>query len=264
MEDQYPRIYQVSLSGLTVIKFFYQPNTTCTKFWNVVFHCGMFEVKVVNNMCIIKRNFPSRIWKGLVIFLYWFHASILIGYPVSSFASLTAFIPSAGIITLVSRVMKCAFSPQKGLPTHSNDPMASLIPAKSLYCLMLAVHDTCEKRTWLPIICPTVYPACGPLQIMQSSSSFGHCVSAKPITPPSHRTAIHALGHGQGQRTHLQFCDLMCRWTYPRHLPEVSDMYGGLPIGIIVIVIVEVIHRQTAPSSNMYVCCCYFSKIILF
>ena len=32
----------------------------------------------------------------------------------------------------------------------------------------------------------------------------------------------------------------MCRWTYPRHLPEVSDMYGGLPIGIIVIVIVEV------------------------
>ena len=44
-----------------------------------VLHYGMFEVKLMNNMCIAVF-FPASVGKGLAVFLYCFHTSILIGF----------------------------------------------------------------------------------------------------------------------------------------------------------------------------------------
>ena len=68
-------------------------------------------------------------WFSALLFVEWYDSSASIAS-----ASLAALNPSAGVITLVSRMMTFALSSQKGLPTHSNDPMACLIPDKSLWC----------------------------------------------------------------------------------------------------------------------------------
>ena len=84
----------------------------------------------------------SRDWAGCFRLLFpcidpdWFSNLLFVEFydsciPIAS-ASLAAFIISAEIITLVASVMKCALSSQKGLPTHSNDPMSSLIPEKCI------------------------------------------------------------------------------------------------------------------------------------
>ena len=52
-----------------------------------------------------------------------------------------------------------------------------------------SVHDTCENRTWVSIVCPKIHPTCGPLQIMQASSALRHFISVKPIMLPSQRSA---------------------------------------------------------------------------
>ena len=112
-----------------------------------VVHCGMFEVQLVNNVCIAwSLFFFNQSWERTgcfpLSFPYtdsdWFpglHFVECCGscIPIAS-ASLTAFIPSAEVITLVSRVMKFALSSQKGLPTYSNDYMALLITNKFLGC----------------------------------------------------------------------------------------------------------------------------------
>ena len=83
-----------------------------------------------------------------------------------------------------------------------SDDMCTLLPKRIAYTFKWSygILDTRKtfhvNRTWMPIICPKIYPACGPLHTMQASSDLGHCVSVKPIMPPSQRTAIHALGHG--------------------------------------------------------------------
>ena len=117
---------------------------------HVVLQCLSFTVAwVQSSLWSIYASyevfFPARVGKGLVVFLIvsihwlWLLSSLLSvewydsSIPIVS-ASLAAFIPSAEIITLVSRVVKFALSSPKGLLTHSNDPMASLIPEKFLGC----------------------------------------------------------------------------------------------------------------------------------
>ena len=84
-------------------------------------------------------------------------------------------------------------------------------------------------ETWVPNVCPKIHPACGPLQNMQASGALGHCVSVIP--PPPLSTALSCSCTWSWQRAHLHFCELICRWTYYRHLHEVSYMYGGQPTG---------------------------------
>ena len=169
-----------------------------------VFHCGMGEVNVLNNICIVWSRFPSHSRERAgcfpLLFLYvdsdlfssllsveWHDSSIAIAS-----ASLVAFILSAEIITLVSRVMKFALSSQ-------ND---------CLHIQMILWHPGYLKksldsgfRPWY--LCwfrcqrfALKSSTCGQLQTMQASSALGHCVSVKPIMPPSQRSAVHALGHG--------------------------------------------------------------------
>ena len=146
---RFSALYKISIAGYikslsvpTVVNFTNQTLPAHTPAMSV-FHCGMLEVKLVNNICIVWSLFPVRVRKELVVFLYCFHTSILIGYLIgSSYGDTTALysllLPlwqlSAEIITSVSRVMKFAPSSEEGLSTHSHDPMASLIPEKSLGC----------------------------------------------------------------------------------------------------------------------------------
>ena len=60
-------------------------------------------------------------------------------------------------------------------------------------------------------VCFHIQPACGPLQALQPSSASEHCLFRLYLLCPHHlwaqHSAAHALDHGQGQRTHLQFCE---------------------------------------------------------
>ena len=108
-----------------------------------LFHCGMFKVNVVNNMCIVWSIFFSHSlervgcfpllfpyiysnWFSSLFFVVWCDSSI----PIASALEVTICwnrqfdIQNDEICTLLL----------KGLPTHSNDPMATLIPEKSLGC----------------------------------------------------------------------------------------------------------------------------------
>ena len=51
--------------------------------------------------------------------------------------------------------------------------------------MLESIRDTCDSKTWVPIICPKIHPACRPLQTVQASIALGHCVSVKSIMPPS-------------------------------------------------------------------------------
>ena len=87
-----------------------------------------------------------------------------------------------------------------------------------------SVHDTTESKSWMPNVCPQIHTAYGPLQTMQASSALGHCVSVKPIMPPSYLTTKFSCS---------------CTWSCVRR--TASQHY-----------IVKVIHRQTTPSFNMH------------
>ena len=63
---------------------------------------------------------------------------------------------------------------------------SALLPlCRKISWMLDSVHDTCENRTWMPIICPKSQPEGGPLQTMQASSALEHCVYVKPTVPPS-------------------------------------------------------------------------------
>ena len=160
-----------------------------------VFHYGMIEVKLMNNICITVFFFSQR-WERAgsfpllfphidsdcfpsPLFVEWFDSFI----PIAS-ACLAAFIPSTEIITLVSRVMTFALSSQKGLPTHFKWSYG-ILDTGQISWMLYSVHDTCESKTWVPNVCPKYHQACGPLQNMEASSALRHCVSVIPIMPPS-------------------------------------------------------------------------------
>ena len=66
----YGRSVSQSISSLSVSSScdkFYQPNTSCTKSCNVVFHCGMFDVRVYEQYMHHKNTFPARIGKGWLL-----------------------------------------------------------------------------------------------------------------------------------------------------------------------------------------------------
>ena len=114
-------------SVLTVIKKFTSQTHTAYSPAMSVFHCEMF----VSFFPYIESDWfsslPESDWFSSLLFMEWCDSSI-----PNNLVSLAAFIHSAEIITLVSRMMKFALPSQKGLPTHSNDPMVSLIPEISL------------------------------------------------------------------------------------------------------------------------------------
>ena len=75
---------------------------------------------------------------------------------------------------------------------------------------------------------------------MQASGALGHCVSVIPIMPPSHlNTAFSCSCTWSWLRTVSTFAFLWINMQMDiftdiyRHLHEVSHMYGGQPIGII-------------------------------
>ena len=125
-----------SIPVLAVIKFFTnQPYPAHMS----VFYCGMFKVKLVTNICIVWSLWSGQRWERAgcfpLLFPYiesdWFSSPFFVEWydssiPIAS-TSLAAIIPSTEIVILVSKVMEFALSSPKWLPTHSNDPIASLI-----------------------------------------------------------------------------------------------------------------------------------------
>ena len=90
-----------------------------------VFHYGMFEVNLMNNMCSAVFFQPALgkgwlfsfihiyidyDWFSSLRFVEWYDSSI--PTASASLATFIAFIPSTEIFTLVSRVMKFALSSQ--------------------------------------------------------------------------------------------------------------------------------------------------------
>ena len=121
-------------------------NVCWSSLWTIfASHEVFFQPELERAGCFtLLFSFRDSDWFSSMLFVEWYDSSI----PIAS-ASLEAFLPSVEIINLVSRVMKFALPYQIGLHTHSNDPMASLIPKNILDAGF--VHDT-----WMPGVCPII------------------------------------------------------------------------------------------------------------
>ena len=159
-----------------------------------VFHYGMFEVKLMNNICIAVFCQPAtgkgwlfsfivsihRFWlvlqsalRGVIRQLYN-HCFCLFGSFHPFYWNHHFDIQSDGICTLLTKRIACTFKWSYGI-----------LDTGQMSWMLDSVHDTCESKTWVPNICPKIHPACGPLQNMQAFSTLGNCVSVIPIMPPS-------------------------------------------------------------------------------
>ena len=155
----------------------------------------MFEVKLMNNICIV-WSFFSLSWERagcfplLFPYIYsdWFSSLLFVGWydssiPIAS-ASSAAFcwnhhfgIQGDEICTFTKRI------------AYTFKWSYDILDTGKIPWMLDSVHDTCENRTWVSNVCPKIHPTCGPLRIMQASSSLGHCISVKPIMLPSQRSA---------------------------------------------------------------------------
>ena len=186
VEDQCPRLYQVFLSILTVIFFNNQTHAAYTPAMSV-FHYGMFEVKLMNNIYIAVFFHPAlgkdwlfsfifsihRFWLVIqsalrgVIRLFYTHCFCLFGIFHPFYWNHHFGIQSDEICTLLTKRIAYTFKWSYGI-----------LDTGQIYWMLDSVHDTCESKTWVPNVCPKIHPACGPLQNMQASSAI-------VIMPPS-------------------------------------------------------------------------------
>ena len=259
VEDQWPRLYQVFLSILTVIFFNNQTHAAYSPAMSV-FHYGMFEVKLMNNIYIAIFFHPAlgkgwlfsfifsihRFWlviqsalRGVIRLLYT-HCFCLFGIFHPFYWNHHFGIQSDEICTLLTKRIAYTFKWSYGI-----------LDTGQFYWMLDSVHDTCESKTWVPNVCPKIHPACGPLQNMQASSALEHCVSVIIIMHPSPLNTAFSFS---------------CTWPWLRAANTFAFLWINMQMDILQTstrgiayvrrtanrhYIVEVIHRQKPPSFNM-------------